>query len=94
MSDQPSIIASASERMVFSVASSDRKYPNKRYRVDLLANRGAGWCACKNHAIEAQPAINQAMPIITRRTSCKHVRKCWVYFLRQILPDMAKANGE
>jgi hypothetical protein len=90
MSTAP-VIASATERMVFSVESSSRE--GKRYRVDLLANRGGAWCSCKNHAFQAQLAIDQAMPLWTRHTTCRHVRKAARYFMINLIADMSKTEN-
>lgn len=79
--------------MVFSVASEDHRHPGKRYRVDLLANRGGAQCSCTNHAVKVQPAINQAMPLWTRQTTCKHVRKAARSFMIDLLADIARREN-
>ncbi len=92
----PHVIASKDERMVFSVASGNRKTPGKRYRVDLLANGGWGMCSCANWSIAAWPAIRDRRgPILTRQTTCKHVRAALYTFVADLLPKMsAKENRE
>ncbi len=86
MSDLP-IIAETGDRMVFLVRS-DRN-PRVAYRVDLLANNGAGRCACTDFATRRQPNIDLKEPIWTKRTSCKHSRRAAWHVIRLTFPEMA-----
>lgn len=79
------------ERYVYLVPS-DRN-PKVRYRVDLLANNGGGWCQCKDFATRRQPNIDAGLPILTRETQCKHTRKTLRYFVRHLMPALAKEEN-
>lgn len=85
--DGPDVLETG-ERMVFQVRSDDK--PGKRYRVDLLANAGAGHCACPDFGIRRQPAIDEGKPIWTKATSCKHTRRAAWHVIRTTFPAMAK----
>ncbi len=76
------------ERFVYNVASDTRK--GLTYRVDLLANGGAGCCSCRDFAIRRQPAIDAGEEILTRATQCKHCRKVLGLFVRQLMRELAK----
>jgi hypothetical protein len=76
------------ERYVYSVPS-DRN-PNVKYRVDLVANNGAGWCQCTDFATRRQPNIDAGLPILTPACTCKHLRKTLRYFVRALMPALAK----
>jgi hypothetical protein len=81
-------VQETSERMVFLVASdTPGRLP---YRVDLLANGGAGRCACTDFGTRRQPALDAGEPIWTKRTSCKHARKAAWHVIRTTLPAMAR----
>ncbi len=75
------------ERYVYDVASESN--PADSYRVDLLANNGAGACSCTDFSARRQPALrNGAMPI-TPETVCKHLKAAHTHFLRGILKALA-----
>jgi hypothetical protein len=76
------------ERYVYEVPS-DRQ-PTRRYRVDLVANAGAGWCSCTDFATRKQPALDAGGEPFTRQCSCKHLRKTWRYFLRAFFTRAAR----
>ena len=78
------------ERMVFLVPS-DRN-PKVRYRVDLLANNGAGWCQCTDFATRRQPAIDAGGEAMTAACQCKHLRKAVRCFVRDLFAAMAKSE--
>jgi hypothetical protein len=86
MSDLPAV-QDTPERMVFLVRSDTN--PQVRYRVDLLANDGAGRCACTDHRTRRQPNIDAGEPTWTKRSSCKHARRAAWYVLRLTLKEMA-----
>lgn len=84
-------IVTTSERMVYSVAS--EKHGNaKRYRVDLLANNGAGACSCTDFCTRRQPNLDDGMPPMGPFTCCKHLRKAQLHFLLELLQEMAKSE--
>lgn len=80
-------ISETPERMVFLVRS-DRN-PAVTYRVDMLANNGAGKCACSDHATRRQPKLDDGATPWTRQTVCKHLHRAGMYVLRTTLPEMA-----
>lgn len=82
------VTPSATERMVFSVAST--RVAGKRYRVDLLANAGAGWCSCQDWGCRRSPKLKAGFPILTRDTTCRHVRSALHFFVSDLLPRMAR----
>ena len=86
--EEPEVIPSETERMVYSVSS--RKTKGKRYRVDLLGMSGAGECACKDFQTRRGPAIRRGEPVGTRATLCFHVLVARRHFLNQLLATMAK----
>lgn len=79
------------ERMVYEVLSESR--PGRTYRVDLLANGGAGQCSCKDWATRRWPAIKAGKQAGTRATLCRHGIKARRYFLNGLLARMAKEEG-
>lgn len=81
------------ERMVYQVPSDTR--PGRSYRVDLLANGGAGQCSCTDFGTRRQPAIDNGVEPWSKRTSCKHTRRAAWFFMRDLLKEMAKQeDGE
>ncbi len=88
----PECIPSEGERMVYLVASATS--PGKRYRVDLIANAGAGWCECKDFATRRGPAIDAGRPHGTRSTLCRHGIIARRHFLNALLADMARAEQQ
>lgn len=79
------------DRMCYWV-SSDRN-PRNKYRVDLLANNGAGGCSCADFRTRRQPAIDRGEPTWTETTTCKHTIKTARYFLRTLFRDMARSES-
>lgn len=79
------------ERMVFDVPSDTR--PDRKYRVDLLANEGAGRCSCTDFGTRRQPAIDAGEPSWTKRTSCKHTRRAAWYVIKKTLADLAHSES-
>lgn len=80
------------ERMTYAVQSRTRK--TVEYRVDLLANNGAGFCACTDWATRRSPAITRGEPMGTRLTMCIHVNAARREFLNALLQDLAKSEQE
>jgi hypothetical protein len=76
------------ERYVYAVPS--ERNPRVRYRVDLLANGGAGRCACSDFSCRRQPNIDAGLPMHTRETRCKHLAAVHAYFLKEILTELAR----
>lgn len=79
------------ERMVYLVPSDT--HPGQRYRFDLLANGGAGECACRDWRIRRWPAIKAGRPLGTRATLCRHGMKARRHFLNGLLAAMAESEG-
>lgn len=75
------------ERMVYEVESDTTE--GRVYRVDLLANNGAGCCACTDFSARRQPAIRKGAMSLTPDTTCRHLRAAHTYFLRGILKALA-----
>ncbi len=61
------------ERMVYEAVSEGNKAV--KYRVDLLANGGAGRCSCVDFATRRQPAIDAGQEWLLNITTCKHLRE-------------------
>lgn len=80
------------ERMVYEVPSDE--VPGRKYRVDLIANRGAGQCACRDFNTRRQPAIDRGEPVWTKATSCKHSRRAAWFFIKKLFREMAQAECE
>lgn len=76
--------------MVWSVASENNTH--KRYRVDLLANNGAGACSCTDFNTRRQPNLDDGMPPLGPFTLCKHLRKTQRHFLYELLKEMARSE--
>lgn len=66
-------ITESNERMVYQAVSESN--PSKVYRIDLLANGGAGRCSCTDFGTRRQPALDKGMQWHTRETECKHLRE-------------------
>jgi hypothetical protein len=75
------------ERMVFLVPS--EKDPRVKYRVDLLANLGAGWCQCADFGTRKQGALDAGATTWMAQTSCKHSRRAMRYVMRRTLGELA-----
>jgi hypothetical protein len=80
-------VQETSERMVFLVRSDTN--PKRQYRVDLLANSGAGKCACTDHGTRRQPNLDTGRTPWTKSTACKHLFRAGLHVLRTTLPEMA-----
>ncbi len=79
------------ERYVYSVQS--EKNPKKWYRVDMVANGGAGQCECPNFRTVKQQAIDQGAAPCTTFSRCKHLKAVHEYFLPEILKTLASVEG-
>lgn len=88
--DGPLPIATG-ERMVFLVPSDHN--PAVRYRVDLTANNGAGWCECPDFSTRRQPNLEAGLPTLLAATTCKHVRRSWRFVDRRIAADIARSES-
>lgn len=75
------------ERYCYLVQSDSN--PRKGYRVDLAANEGGGVCQCLDFATRRQPALDAGAEILTRATTCKHLRKAYAYFFRAVMRGLA-----
>ncbi len=76
------------DRMVYEVPSDTRA--GRKYRVDLLANAGAGQCSCTDFGTRRQSAIDSGGAPWTKATSCEHTRRVAWYVLRGLLKCMAQ----
>lgn len=81
-------IPSPGEHMVYLVPSASNS--TRTYRVDLIANGGAGECACKDWATRRGPAVKDGQPHGTRETLCKHLIAARRHFLNGLLASLAK----
>lgn len=79
------------DRMVYKLQSFTKPL-KPAYRVDLIANRGAGECSCKDWSTRRGPAIRAGEPIGTRRTLCKHAIMARRHFLNALLVELSKAE--
>jgi len=80
--------AAPSERYCYDVPS-DRN-AKVCYRVDLTANKGAGVCQCTDWVTRRQPALDRGEPPLTQPTMCKHLRRALWFFVRDLMPALAK----
>jgi len=87
MTELPTVEPTA-DFMVYLVRS-DRN-PKIQYRVDLLANGGAGHCACTDWATRRQKALDAGEEPWEKETSCKHAQRAAWYCLKLELKRMAK----
>lgn len=83
-------ITPTGERYCYLVPSDSR--PGQTYRVDLAANGGAGWCQCMDFSTRRQPALDRGEPILTAPTLCRHLRRAYWHFLREVMPAVAKRD--
>jgi hypothetical protein len=79
------------ERYVYRVPSDTN--PKASYRVDLLANEGAGWCECRDFATRRQPNLDAGVESLTKDTLCKHLRATQRAFLRGLLRALASEEN-
>jgi len=75
------------ERMVFLVPSSRNQAV--RYRVDLLANNGAGWCQCRDFGTRKQVCLDAGGATWLAASSCKHTRRAMRYVIRRTFGELA-----
>lgn len=87
MNEFPAVIESPGERMVFLVRSDEN--PTVQYRVDTLANGGAGACACKNFNMVKQTGINEGKLAWTHDTTCKHMKRAAWHVIRLTFRELA-----
>lgn len=76
------------DRYVYAVPS--ERNPRVSYRVDIVANGGAGRCACTDFGTRRQPNIDAGLPMHSRDCTCKHLRAVHAYFLRELLTELAR----
>ena len=81
------------ERYVYEVPS-DTNPRHPPYRVDLVANGGGGRCSCADFAARRQPELDLGAEILTRATTCKHTRKAFDHFARQMMRALAQSELE
>src|SRR4051812_5523383 len=74
------------ERYVYLVPS-DRN-PKVKYRVDLLANNGAGWCQCTDFGTRRQVNLDAGMCPLLKDTTCKHLRRTVRHFNRRLFGSL------
>lgn len=80
------------ESFVYHVPSS--RNPSIKYRVDLTANGGAGWCACRDFACRRQPAIDAGALIHTRQTMCRHLARTFAAINRELWRGIARQEQQ
>lgn len=80
------------ERYVYEVPSDNN--PRQSYRVDLVANGGGGRCSCADFAARRQPELDLGAEILTRATTCKHTRKAFDHFAREMMRALARVESE
>lgn len=78
------------DRMVFHVES-ERK-PGKAYRVDLIANEGAGQCSCADWNTRRTVALRTGGKPWTPPTTCKHQRAARDQFAADLFKAMAESE--
>ncbi len=66
------------------------KNPKIKYRCDMLANGGAGHCACKDWSTRRQPALDDGKLSLTKESACKHVIRVAWYLIREELKRLAR----
>jgi hypothetical protein len=64
-----------------------------KYRVDVLANNGAGWCECIDFATRRQPNLDAGMTTLTEETTCIHLRKVHRFFNRRLFAAMCQEES-
>lgn len=74
-------------RFMYAVPSASK--PGDWHTVDLTANGGAGCCTCRDHQTRRQPALDRGEPILTQPTLCRHLRRAYWHFLREVMPNLA-----
>jgi hypothetical protein len=84
------MVQETDERLCFLVRSDANS--TVQYRVDCLANKGAGQCACPNFRIKKQKAIDAGLPPWTQETACKHLRRAAWHVIRLTFPRLAKGE--
>jgi hypothetical protein len=79
------------DKFVYEVESTTK--PGKWYRCDLVANDGAGECACRDFETRRQPAIRRGDMALTVATTCIHLRAAHTHFLREILKELSAVES-
>lgn len=59
----------------------------QEYLVDILENKGIGWCGCKDHETRCQPRIDAKLP---GRKRCKHLK--WLYEVLKMVKERSRTN--
>ena len=88
----PEVIPSPHEYMTYLVRSSSN--PGKRYRCDLVAENGYGWCECVDFGTRRWPNIKPGAPMGTRDVLCRHLILARDYFLNALLVELAKKESK
>ena len=86
--DSEEVIASPHERMTYLVRSATN--PRKRYRCDLTAQGGFGFCDCMDFGTRRWPNIKPGAEMGTSAVLCKHLTKARNYFLNGLLKRLAE----
>jgi len=81
-------ITATNRRYCYMVPSDSHK--GRGYEVDLTANNGGGHCPCRDFAFRRQPALDAGAPPLTQATMCRHLRLALWFFLRDLMPAIAK----
>lgn len=64
-------------------------HPGRFYRIDLLANNGAGQCSCTDYSTRRGPALTSGKPAWTSASTCKHLRRTAWFFMKQLLKELS-----
>ncbi len=89
----PALPTETDDRMVY-LCPSDLN-PKIKYRVDLLANGGAGWCQCTDFSTRRQPALDKGAAPWTKATTCKHLKRTLWFFAVKVVKRLAQQeNGK
>jgi hypothetical protein len=75
------------ERYVYAVPSDTS--PKTKYRVDLLANNGAGFCSCTDFATRRQVNLDAGQCTLMVSTTCKHLRRTIRHFNRRLFAALS-----
>src|SRR5579871_3555761 len=86
------LVQPTDHRHVYFVRSDSQA--GKGYRVDLVANNGAGFCPCTDFSCHRQPAIDAGGEPWTRETVCKHLERAGRYFLIAMLEALSREENE
>jgi len=83
-------ITPTGDRMVYWCASESN--PAVKFRCDLVANGGAGFCSCPDFRIRKQDALDDGAETWTRQSTCKHLRKVARHFMQELFRAMAESE--